>query len=72
MLEIGTSGLMSGEEKRVVILLLGDLIPRSFSTLPNSRGRDPRSKFELSKILGRPEMVTVVCGLIPPAGLFQL
>jgi len=34
MLEIGTSGLMSGEEKRVVILLLGDLIPRSFSTLP--------------------------------------
>jgi hypothetical protein len=35
MLEIGTSGLMSGEEKRVVILLLGDLIPRSFSTLPN-------------------------------------
>jgi hypothetical protein len=36
MLEIGTSGLMSGEEKRVVILLLGDLIPRSFSTLPNS------------------------------------
>jgi hypothetical protein len=37
MLEIGTSGLMSGEEKRVVILLLGDLIPRSFSTLPNFR-----------------------------------
>ena len=34
MLEIGTSGLMSGEEKRVVILYLGDLTPRSSSTPP--------------------------------------
>ena len=45
MLEIGTSGLMSGEEKRVVILLLGDLIPRSFSTLPKpGTGTDKTAK----------------------------
>ena len=36
MLEIGTSGLMSGEGKRVVIgLYTSELIPRLSSTLPN-------------------------------------
>jgi hypothetical protein len=36
MLEIGTPGLMSGAEKRVVILHFGDTTPRLSSTPPNS------------------------------------
>jgi hypothetical protein len=37
MLEIGTPGLMSGAEKRVVILHFGDTTPRLSSTPPNAR-----------------------------------